>query len=110
MINGVQPSKHENGLSSGGEASRFEEIIQLANHSSTSSGGREKSETDIPDEPIVAFDGGNSFLKKAGPMKPQHVAGEITDISAATESSADRQSYKKDQSVYVYFDNKALVF
>ncbi|KAL7887252.1 hypothetical protein AOLI_G00049730 [Acnodon oligacanthus] len=74
VINGIQPSKHENGLSSGGEASHFEEIIQLANHSSTSSGGREKSETDIPDEPIVAFDGGNSFLKKAGPMKPQHVA------------------------------------
>ncbi|KAL7874477.1 hypothetical protein SRHO_G00054470 [Serrasalmus rhombeus] len=74
VINGIQPSKHENGLSSMGEASHFEEIIQLANHSSTSSGEREKSETDIPDEPIVAFDGGNSFLKKAGPMKPQHVA------------------------------------
>ncbi|XP_017563761.1 MAP7 domain-containing protein 1a isoform X3 [Pygocentrus nattereri] len=73
VINGIQPSKHENGLSSMGEASHFEEIIQLANHSSTSSGEREKSETDIPDEPIVAFDGGN-FLKKAGPMKPQHVA------------------------------------
>ncbi|XP_036442747.1 MAP7 domain-containing protein 1a isoform X2 [Colossoma macropomum] len=73
VINGVPTSKHENGLSSGCEASQFEEFIQLANHSSTSSGGREKSETDIPDEPLVAFDGGN-FLKKAGPMKPQHVA------------------------------------
>ncbi|XP_072535870.1 MAP7 domain-containing protein 1a isoform X4 [Salminus brasiliensis] len=74
VMNGVQPSKHENGLSSGGETSHFEEIIQLSNHSSTSGGGREKSETDLPDEPIVAFDDGKSFLKKTGSMKPQHVA------------------------------------
>lgn len=74
VMNGVQPSKHENGLSSGGETSHFEEIIQLSNHSSSSGGGREKSESDLPDDPIVAFDGGNSFLKKTGSLKPQHVA------------------------------------
>ncbi|XP_016357955.1 MAP7 domain-containing protein 1-like isoform X2 [Sinocyclocheilus anshuiensis] len=70
LVNGVQPSKHENGLSAKGEASHFEEIIQLSNHNN----GREKSETDRPDEPIMAFESGESFLKKTGPIKPQHVA------------------------------------
>lgn len=83
MINGIQASKHENGLS-GGEASHFEEIIQLSNHGDANGSGREKSESDIPNEPVVAFDGGNTFLKKAGPMKPQHVAGELRgDTSTA---------------------------
>lgn len=76
VINGIQAPKHENGLS-GGEASHFEEVIQLSNHSSANGSGREKSESDTPNEPIMAFDGGNSFLKKAGTMKPQHVAGEL---------------------------------
>ncbi|XP_050987170.1 LOW QUALITY PROTEIN: MAP7 domain-containing protein 1a [Labeo rohita] len=70
VVNGVQPSKHENGLSAKGEASRFEEIIQLSNHNN----GREKSESDRPDEPIMAFESGESFLKKTGPIKTQHVA------------------------------------
>ncbi|XP_016427933.1 MAP7 domain-containing protein 1-like isoform X6 [Sinocyclocheilus rhinocerous] len=70
LVNGVQPSKHENGLSAKGEASHFEEIIQLSNHNN----GREKAETDRPDEPIMAFESGESFLKKTGPIKPQHVA------------------------------------
>ncbi|XP_027005357.2 MAP7 domain-containing protein 1a isoform X4 [Tachysurus fulvidraco] len=73
VINGIQTPKHENGLS-GGEASCFEEIIQLTNHGGANGNGREKSESDIPNEPIPAFDGGNALLKKAGPMKPQHVA------------------------------------
>lgn len=76
VINGIQAPKHENGLS-GGEASHFEEIIHLSNHGGANSSGREKSESDIPNEPILAFDGGNTFLKKASPMKPQHVAGEL---------------------------------
>uniref|UniRef100_A0A8C1Q8Y9 MAP7 domain containing 1a n=1 Tax=Cyprinus carpio TaxID=7962 RepID=A0A8C1Q8Y9_CYPCA len=70
VVNGVQPSKHENGPSAKGEASHFEEIIQLSKHNN----GREKSETDRPGEPIMAFGGGESFLKKPGPIKPQHVA------------------------------------
>ncbi|XP_042628826.1 MAP7 domain-containing protein 1-like isoform X8 [Cyprinus carpio] len=69
VVNGVQPSKHENGPSAKGEASHFEEIIQLSKHNN----GREKSETDRPGEPIMAFGGGESFLKKPGPIKPQHV-------------------------------------
>ncbi|XP_016364499.1 MAP7 domain-containing protein 1-like isoform X6 [Sinocyclocheilus rhinocerous] len=70
VVNGVQPSKHENGLSAKGEASHFQEIIQLSNHNN----GREKSEIGRPDEPIMAFESGESFLKKTGPIKPQHVA------------------------------------
>ncbi|XP_016363569.1 MAP7 domain-containing protein 1-like isoform X2 [Sinocyclocheilus anshuiensis] len=70
VVNGVQPSKHENGLSAKGAASHFQEIIQLSNHNN----GREKSEIDRPDEPIMAFESGESFLKKTGPIKPQHVA------------------------------------
>lgn len=83
VINGIQAPKHENGLS-GGEAPRFEEIIQLSNHGGANGSGREKSESDNSNEPITAFDGGNAFLKKAGPMKPQHVAGEHRG-STATE-------------------------
>ncbi|XP_059364167.1 MAP7 domain-containing protein 1-like isoform X3 [Carassius carassius] len=70
VVNGVQPSKHENGLPAKGEGSHFGEIIQLSTHNN----GREKSETDRPDEPIMAFESGESFLKKTGPIKPQHVA------------------------------------
>ncbi|XP_028835932.1 MAP7 domain-containing protein 1a isoform X2 [Denticeps clupeoides] len=74
IVNGVQPSKHENGLSSKGDSAHFEKIIQLSNHSDTNGGGQEKSDTDITDEPIIAFESGDGFLKKAGPMKSQHVA------------------------------------
>lgn len=70
VVNGVQTSKHENDLSAKGEASHFEEIIQLSNHNN----GREKSEIDRHDEPIMAFESRESFLKKTGPIKPQHVA------------------------------------
>ncbi|XP_064206182.1 MAP7 domain-containing protein 1a isoform X1 [Anguilla rostrata] len=74
VLNGVQPIKHENGLSSKGEAGDFEEIITLSNHSDSNGGGREKPESDAPAVPILAFEGGEPFLKKAGTMKPQHVA------------------------------------
>ncbi|KAF4088029.1 hypothetical protein AMELA_G00078130 [Ameiurus melas] len=73
VINGIQAPTHENGLP-GGDASHFEEIIQLSSHGGANGSGLESSESDIPNEPIVAFDVGSTFLKKAGPMKPQHVA------------------------------------
>ncbi|XP_076827881.1 MAP7 domain-containing protein 1a isoform X2 [Brachyhypopomus gauderio] len=72
VANGIQPSQHENGLSSVGEASPYKEIIQLSNQ--TNSIGQEKLDTNMPDETIVAFDDGSTFLKKTAPMKPQHVA------------------------------------
>ncbi|KAJ7983743.1 hypothetical protein DPEC_G00373350, partial [Dallia pectoralis] len=74
VVNGVQHARHENGLSTNGNIGHFEEIIQLANHSNSTNGGREKSESDIATEPIMAFESGEHFLKKAGPMKTQHVA------------------------------------
>nr|XP_046169761.1 MAP7 domain-containing protein 1-like [Oncorhynchus gorbuscha] len=74
VVNGVQPAGHENGLPSKGDNAHFEEIIQLANQGNSSNGGREKSESDMPTEPILAFESEEPFLKKAGPMKPQHVA------------------------------------
>ncbi|TSK34920.1 Mitogen-activated protein kinase kinase kinase 5 [Bagarius yarrelli] len=78
VINGIQASKHENGLSAG-QASQFEGILQLSNHGGANGSGREKSDSENPDEPIPTFDGGHTFLKAAGSMKPQHVAGELRD-------------------------------
>lgn len=69
IINGVQPTKHQNGLSSNGEAADFEEIIKLSNHSGSGNSGQGQ-----PADPIMAFEGGEPFMMKAGPMKPQHVA------------------------------------
>ncbi|XP_036803573.1 MAP7 domain-containing protein 1 isoform X8 [Oncorhynchus mykiss] len=74
VVNGVQPARHENGLSSKGNTAHFEEVIQLANQGNSSNGGREKSESDMPIEPILAFESDEPFLKKVGTMKPQHVA------------------------------------
>lgn len=88
-MNGVQPTKHENGLSAKGDASHFEEILQLSNHNN----GREKSETDRPDEPIMAFESDESFLKKTGPIKPQHVAGEhLKNFMFQCQSENDNKS------------------
>ncbi|XP_062847450.1 MAP7 domain-containing protein 1a isoform X5 [Trichomycterus rosablanca] len=70
VTNGIQPSKHENGLSSGGESAHFDEIIQLSNNSGANS-KQEESVSETNDEPILTYDG---FLKKAGTMKSQHVA------------------------------------
>lgn len=53
VLNGVQSTTHQNGLSANGEAADFEEII--------------------PAQTLV-FEGGEPFLMKTGPMKPQPVA------------------------------------
>ncbi|XP_071325124.1 MAP7 domain-containing protein 1a isoform X3 [Trachinotus anak] len=74
VVNGVQPTRHENGLSSKGDTAHFEDIIHLANHGNTTNGARDKSETSMATEQILTFDSEESFMKKAGPMKPQHVA------------------------------------
>ncbi len=75
VVNGVQPTKHQNGLSSNGEAADFEEIIKLSNHSGSGNSGQGQ-----PADPIMAFEGREPFMMKAGPMKPQHVAGKILAI------------------------------
>ncbi|KAM6935358.1 MAP7 domain-containing protein 1a isoform 2-T2 [Lycodopsis pacificus] len=74
VVNGIQPTRHENGLSTKEDTAHFGDIIHLANHGNTTNGARDKSETSMATEPILAFESEESFMKKAGPMKPQHVA------------------------------------
>lgn len=74
MVNGVQPVRHENGLSTKEDAAHFGDIIHLANHDNSTNGAREKSET-MATEQILTFESEESFMKKAAPLKPQHVAG-----------------------------------
>ncbi|XP_039974539.1 MAP7 domain-containing protein 1a isoform X3 [Xiphias gladius] len=74
VVNGVQPTRHENGLSTKGDPAHFEDIIHLANHGNTTNGARDTSETNMATEPILTFESEESFMKKTGPMKPQHVA------------------------------------
>lgn len=70
VLNGVQPAKHQNGLSANGEAADFEQIIQMPNHSGSSNGGPGQLGSDIVSDPIL-----EPFLMKTCPMKPQHAAG-----------------------------------
>ncbi|CAJ1062728.1 MAP7 domain-containing protein 1a isoform X3 [Xyrichtys novacula] len=71
VVNGVQPTRHENGLSTKGDSAHFGDILHLAN---TTNGARDNSESSMDTEPILSFESEDSFMKKAGPMKPQHVA------------------------------------
>uniref|UniRef100_A0A8P4KDD5 MAP7 domain containing 1a n=1 Tax=Dicentrarchus labrax TaxID=13489 RepID=A0A8P4KDD5_DICLA len=83
VVNGVQPPRHENGLSTKGDTAHFGDIIHLTNHGNTTNGARDKSETSMATEPILTFESEDSFMKKAGPMKPQHVAG--TELQTALQ-------------------------
>jgi len=68
VANGVQPAGSaalQNGVSANGRAADFEETVQVP--PSGLPGG----------EPILPFEGGEPFLMKTGPMKPQHVAGAV---------------------------------
>ncbi|KAM9723055.1 MAP7 domain-containing protein 1a isoform 1-T1 [Menidia menidia] len=74
VVNGVQPTRHENGLSTKDETAHIEDIVHLTNHGNTTNGARDNSETSLTAEPILSFESEESFMKKAGTMKPQHVA------------------------------------
>ncbi|XP_041650078.1 MAP7 domain-containing protein 1a isoform X2 [Cheilinus undulatus] len=74
VVNGVQPIRHENGLSTKGDSAHFGDILHIANHGNTTNGARDNSEHGMDSEPILSFDSEDSFMKKAGPIKPQHVA------------------------------------
>ncbi|XP_056299518.1 MAP7 domain-containing protein 1a isoform X2 [Pseudoliparis swirei] len=74
VVNGIQPTRHENGLSTKEDTAHFGDIIHLANHGNTTNGVRDKSDNGMATEPILTFESEESFMKKAGPMKPQHVA------------------------------------
>uniref|UniRef100_A0A8C6UR86 MAP7 domain containing 1a n=1 Tax=Neogobius melanostomus TaxID=47308 RepID=A0A8C6UR86_9GOBI len=76
VLNGVQPTRHENGLTIKGESANFEDIIQLTNHGNTTNGGLEKSEGSIATKPIL-FESDESFLKKASVMTPPPVTGRL---------------------------------
>uniref|UniRef100_A0A3Q2Q5D9 MAP7 domain containing 1 n=1 Tax=Fundulus heteroclitus TaxID=8078 RepID=A0A3Q2Q5D9_FUNHE len=75
VVNGLQPIRHENGMSSKGDAAHFQDFVHLTNQDNATNGARDNSETGSSAEPILPFDTEESFVKKAGPMKPQHVAG-----------------------------------
>lgn len=80
MTNGIQATTLENGLSSDAESSHFK----------TSS--REAEPVSHPtDESILTYDG---FLKTAGAMKPQHVAGELRGYKIFQKSVQHPFSYK----------------
>ncbi|XP_061918380.1 MAP7 domain-containing protein 1-like isoform X2 [Entelurus aequoreus] len=69
-LNGVQLGvRHENGLSGKGDAASFEEIIINA-----ANGAKGRSETGMAPEDILGFESEDTFMKKAGPLKPQHAA------------------------------------
>ncbi|XP_034017316.1 MAP7 domain-containing protein 1-like isoform X2 [Thalassophryne amazonica] len=65
VINGVQSDALQNGLSANGEGANFGQMIQLG-----SSGKAAQPQGG----PILAFEGGEPFLMKTGPIKSQHVA------------------------------------
>ncbi|KAM9415743.1 MAP7 domain-containing protein 1b isoform 2-T2 [Salvelinus alpinus] len=75
VLNGVQPAKHQNGLSANGEAADFEQIIQMPNHSGSTKGGPGQLGSDIVSDPIL-----EPFLMKTGPMKPQLAAGSYAEV------------------------------
>lgn len=73
VLNGVQPTRHENGLSPKQDAAHFEDIIQLTNHGNSTNGGLDKSGSSIASKPILTFESEESFLIKAAAITPQHV-------------------------------------
>uniref|UniRef100_A0A1A8HEZ6 Microtubule-associated protein 7 domain containing 1a n=1 Tax=Nothobranchius korthausae TaxID=1143690 RepID=A0A1A8HEZ6_9TELE len=72
LVNGVQPTRHENGLSTKGDAAHLNNFVHLTNQGNTTKG--DNCETSVGSEPILSFESEETFMKKAGPMKPQHVA------------------------------------
>lgn len=77
VVNGVQPTRHENGLSTKVDTANFEDIIELTNHGNATNSGPDRSESSIATKPILAFESDESFLKKTGAIKPQHVTGTV---------------------------------
>ncbi|XP_068431202.1 MAP7 domain-containing protein 1-like isoform X2 [Clinocottus analis] len=77
VVNGVQPAAaaaaHQNGVSANGRAADFEEMVQL----NSGGGPAPPPQSALVGEPILPFEGGEPFLMKTGPMKPQHVAGAV---------------------------------
>ncbi|XP_066431071.1 MAP7 domain-containing protein 1 isoform X5 [Eleutherodactylus coqui] len=66
VVNGVQPSKQENGFSSKDSSPAFEEVITLSEISSSNG-----DKVIPPAEPIIAFAGKDTFIKKSTVQAPQ---------------------------------------
>ncbi|XP_073522026.1 MAP7 domain-containing protein 1 isoform X5 [Phyllobates terribilis] len=66
IVNGVQPSKQENGFSSKESSPAFEEVITLSEISSSNG-----DKVIPPAEPIIAFGGKDAFIKKSTVQPPQ---------------------------------------
>lgn len=66
IVNGVQPSKQENGFSSKDSSPAFEEVITLSEISSSNG-----DKVIPPAEPIIAFGGKDAFIKKSAVQPPQ---------------------------------------
>ncbi|MEQ2177279.1 hypothetical protein GOODEAATRI_001977 [Goodea atripinnis] len=63
VVNGVQPSTHQNGVSANGELEKM------------MTSGPQQQQGPLVAEPLLAFEGAEPYLMKTGAMKPQHVAG-----------------------------------
>lgn len=77
VVNGIQAMRHEKGPPTKADAANYGDILQLANHDNTTNGTngtREKCES-LATEQILTFESDEPFMKKASPMKTQHVAG-----------------------------------
>ena len=91
MVNGLT-NRQENGLSAKEAPPLFEEIIQLTNHGNSTNGVRDKPQSDALAEPILAFESEEPFMKKARPMKPQHVAGRrVTPVAGRRVTPVGRR-------------------
>ncbi|XP_044143631.1 MAP7 domain-containing protein 1 isoform X6 [Bufo gargarizans] len=66
IVNGVPPSKQENGFSSKESSPAFEEVITLSEISSSNG-----DKVSPPAEPIIAFAGKDGFIKKSTVQPPQ---------------------------------------
>ncbi|XP_047239433.1 MAP7 domain-containing protein 1-like isoform X3 [Girardinichthys multiradiatus] len=62
VVNGVQPSTHQNGVSANGELEKM------------MTSGPQQQQGPLVAEPLLAFEGAEPYLMKTGAMKPQHVA------------------------------------
>ncbi|XP_024917242.1 MAP7 domain-containing protein 1a [Cynoglossus semilaevis] len=74
QVNGVQPSRRENGLSAKEDAAHFADIIHLSNHGNATNGARDESDTGTASETILTFESQEPFMKKAPSLKTPHVA------------------------------------
>ncbi|XP_075907047.1 MAP7 domain-containing protein 1a isoform X2 [Nelusetta ayraudi] len=100
VVNGMQAVRHENGLPTKGDAAHYGDILHLANHDNATNGAREKCES-LATEQILAFDSEEPFMKKASPIKPQHVAAPGQRYTTCAQSDERVKEQLKSKSIYI---------